>query len=371
MIDISAAPDWLTDLAPNLIRMLPPNVQTAFMQAPGLVMAFVSMGLSAIIIAVFWIMRGMMKASQAAQMALRAQALRRAKDHRALILIAGVQGGSHQLREEMKEAIEDNFGLFAFQSDVQVEFFPIKLKTLSPNAPAEKQRLVASDALEALERSAADLVVWGRKTMGGKLDLRVTTVPAYGRVQEIQNFMLAWRVGRPAELVQRALGYVCARKARPVLNRPQDYKPERLQPIVEALDEMTQVSRDEISEDVLLDILSDFASGALSLGERGGDIKWLQKALDARMRFVDRVDRSSDPGAWGAAQQEIGRALAALGEREGARDKLEEAVSRLRIAMDALRATESLQHAQVAMKALQRAENTLQQRRRIGLRWPV
>jgi hypothetical protein len=371
MIDVAVASEWLTDLAPGLIRLLPPNIQSAFMQAPGLVMGFVSMGLSATVIAVFWIVRGMMSASEAAQIALRAQALRRGKDHRALILVGYIEGGGRQLRNEMKEAIEDNFGLFAFQTDVQVDLFPIKLKTLPPGAHPEKRRRVAVEAVDALERSAGDVMVWGRRTLTGKLDIRLTTAPGYGRAHEIQDLQLAWRVGRPDEMVQRALGYACARRARPVLHRPQDYKPERLQPIVEALDQMTHCPPSEISEGLLMDILSDFASGALSLGERGGDIKWLQKSLDARQRYLDKVDRTTDPGAWGAAQQEVGRALAALGEREGARDKLEEAVSRLRLAMDALRATESLQHAEVALRALQRAENTLQQRRRIGLRWPV
>jgi len=36
-----------------------------------------------------------------------------------------------------------------------------------------------------------------------------------------------------------------------------------------------------------------------------------------------------------------------------------------------LRATESLQAAEVAMRALNRAEQTLQQRKRLNLRWPV
>jgi hypothetical protein len=43
----------------------------------------------------------------------------------------------------------------------------------------------------------------------------------------------------------------------------------------------------------------------------------------------------------------------------------------LRLAMDALRSTDSLQQAEVALRALQRAEQTLQQRRRVGLRWPA
>ena len=312
-----------------------------------------------------------MRASRVARIALRAQALRRTKDHRALVLIGHIDGGDHGLRQEMKEAIEDNFGLFSFEQDVQVDLFPISLKTVSQKAHPETRRRIAVEAADALERSAADVMVWGKRNFLGKLDLRVTTLPGYGRTHDVQDMQLNWRAGRPDELVQRALAFALARKARPVLNRPQDYKPERLQGIVESLDKMVDASPNDVSEGLQLDLLSDFASGALSLGERGGDVKWLRKALDARQKYVDRVDRTTDPGAWGAAQQEIGRALTALGEREGARDKLEEGVARLRIAMDALRSTDSLQQAEVALRALQRAENTLQQRRKIGLRWPV
>ncbi len=370
MIVLAAAASAPT-VAPELVRLLPRQALDAFVQFPDVVMAFVSMGLAALLVAGFWLITGTMKASSKARMALRAQALKRVKDHRASILIATIEGAGGALRQEMKEAIEDNFGLFAFQSEVQVDLFPIQLKTLPDNANAEARRRVAVEAAEALERSAADVVIWGKRTFLGKLDLRLMTLPAYGRTHEVQSMQLGWRVGRPDETVQRALAYACARKARPVMNRPQDYKPERLQPIVEALDRMVQARPQEVSEGLALDILTDFASGALSLGERGGHVRWLQKALDARQMYLDKVDRSTDPGAWGAAQQEIGRALAALGEREGARDKLEEAVSRLKLAMDALRATDSLQHAEVALRALQRAEQTLVQRRRIGLRWPV
>lgn len=371
MNDPLAAPAWAPDLASSLVRFLPRQVLDAFVQFPDVVVAFLCMGLAAVLISVFWMLRGMMAASSAARIALRAAALKRAKDHRALVLIGVIDGGDNKLRQEMKEAIEDNFGLFAFHSEVQVELFPIRLKTYSPRSHPERQRKSAVEAVDVLERSAGDVMVWGRRTLGGKLDLRLITPPAYGRTHDVQDAQLGWKVGRPDEIVQRALAFACARKARPVLHRPQDYKPERLQPIVEALDRMVDSPTEQISEGLLLDIVNDFASGALSLGERGGHIRWLQKALDARQRYLAKVDRTVDPAAWGSAQQEIGRALAALGEREGARDKLEEAVSRLKLAMDALRATDSLQNAEVALRALQRAEQTLVQRRRIGLRWPV
>ena len=370
MVNFAAIGPWAPELASQIMRLLPRDFQDAFVQSPNVFMFFMSMALAAVLISIFWVMSGMMRASRAARMALRAQALKRTKDHRALVLIANIDGGDFGLRQEMKEAIEDNFGLFSFEQDVQVDIFPIKLKTLAPKAHPESRRRNAVEAAEALERSAADVIIWGKRTMLGKLDLRMTTLPGYGRTHEVQDLQLSWRAGRPDELVQRALAFVLARKARPVLNRPQDYKPERLQPIVEALDKMVDASPNDVSENLRMDILNDFASGALSLGERGGHVRWLQKAFDARQRYLDKVDRTTDPGAWGAAQQEVGRALTALGEREGARDKLEEGVSRLRIAMDALRSTDSLQQAEVALRALQRAEQTLQQRRRVGLRWP-
>ncbi len=358
------------ELASGVMRLLPREFQDAFVQSPNVFMFFMSMGLAALFITVFWVVVGMVKASRVARIALRAQALKRTKDHRSLILIGEIEGGGFLLRQEMKEAIEDNFGMFSFEQNVQVDLFPIRLKTLHPKAHPEARRRVAVEAAEALERSAADVIVWGKRNMLGKLELRLTTLPGYGRQHEVQDFQLGWKVGRPDEAAQRALAFALARKARPVLHRPQDYKPERLQPIVEALDKMVMAQPDEISENLYLDILSDFASGALSLGERGGHIKWLSKALDARQKYLDKVDRTTDPGAWGAAQQEIGRALTSLGEREGARDKLEEGAARLRLAMDALRSTDHLQQAETALRALQRAEQTLQQRRRVGLRWP-
>jgi hypothetical protein len=351
-----AAATFAPEMASNVMRLLPREFQEAFVQSPNVFMFFMSMGLAAVLVSVFWMLTGMGKASRMARIALRAQALKRSKDHRALVLIGEIEGGDHLLRQEMKEAVEDNF--------------PIKLKVVPPRAHPETRRRIAVEAAEALERSAADVIVWGKRNFLGKLELRLTTLPSYGRVHEVQDFELGWRVGRPDEIVQRALAFALARKARPVLHRPQDYKPERLQPIVESLDRMVDARPAEVSDNLQLDILSDFASGALSLGERGGHIKWLTKALDARQLYLDKVDRTTDPGAWGAAQQEIGRALTALGEREGARDKLEEGAARLRLAMDALRSTDSLQQAEVALRALQRAEQTLQQRRRVGLRWP-
>src|SRR5262249_48323856 len=157
MIDLAAsAPAWAPDIAPQVMRLMPREWQQAFVEYPNVVMAFVSMGLAAAIIGAFWILRGMLPASAVARVALRAPGLKRGKDHRGLVLIAEIDGAGHGLRQEMKEAIEDNFGLFAFQQDVQVDLFPISLPTVASNAHSERRRKVAVEAVDALERSAAD-----------------------------------------------------------------------------------------------------------------------------------------------------------------------------------------------------------------------
>lgn len=368
MLTLSAA-----SAGPSLWQQLVNQANEAFFQTPHIFMAFASMALSALIVSGFWIVFGLGRAGERARQAMRAGALRRAKDHRALVLAANFEGlGAAGARDDVMRAIESHFGDFAFGAPVQVEAFPAKLPILPAKAHPEKLRRVAVDAAEVMDSCAGEVIVWGRKRfMSNKLELRIVSFPGFNRPPEMHALEVRIEGGRLREGVQEAVAYAVARRARPVLNRPQDYKPEKLQPIVEALDRLVRQPPPGLSDEGQLELLSDFASGALSLGERGGQVQWLEKSLEARRSYLDRVDQAADPAAWGAAQQEVGRALAALGEREGARDKLEEAVAILKLAKDALQAGDSLQNFEIAKRALERAEHALQQRRRIGLKWPV
>jgi hypothetical protein len=357
---------------PNFLSSLSRELQGAFWAYPQVMAAVGAMGVAAFLVSAYWIVRGLGQAASNAQIAIRAQALRRQKDHRAMILIGHIDGpGGSKLREAIRGAIAQHFGAFAFQAPVQAEYFPVGLKVLSPRAHTERRRRLAVQALDMLERAGGDVIVWGKRNWLGKVELRVAAAPLYGRQPDMHAVSFRWGSSESFDGLDQAVTYACARRARPVLNRPQDYKPEKLQPIVLALEKLVNDPPASLNDATQLEILSDFASGALSLGERGGEARWLERALEARKMFLDKVDRTADPGAWGSAQQEVGRALAALGEREADRMKLEEAVLTLKQSLDALRATESLQAAEVAMRALNRAEQTLQQRKRLNLRWPV
>lgn len=359
--------------APDLIRTMSREIVAAFFAYPHLVAGALSVLVAALIVGGFWAFRGTVEGARSARVALRASQLRAQRDHRALILIARIKGpGGSALRDLLTTEIVDQFGAFAFGAPVQVESFPLRLPLPNDGQSVDRKRRIAQTAVDSLARAQGDILIWGKRHFfSGKVELRLTAPPSPNQVPEAHEITFKWRAGDDPTLITQAVAYLCARRARPVLNRPQDYKPEKLQPIVKALHVLATGGPDDLNDPARLEILGDFASGALSLGERGGEARWLQEALDARKQFLDRIDRAADPAAWGRAQQEVGRALAALGEREADRAKLEEAVMILKLSLDALRATESLQSAEVAMRALSRAEQTLAQRKRIGLRWPV
>lgn len=365
-------PDVWTAGWPEMARTFARQVFGAFIDYPHIVPGVVSMGLAAFVIAAFWVARGAAAASTRANIALKAQQLKRSRDHRARILIVNLGGfGARALREEIAEGVERRFGVFAFQAPAEVETFPTRFKVLPADAHVEKRRRIAMEALDLLDKAGGEVIIWGRRNLNGVVELRLLSQPAFGRLPEVHEITFQWRPGEALGDIDDVLAYACARRARPVLNRPQDYKPEKLQVIVDALDRLVRNPPEGVGEQAILEITDDFARGALSLGERGGHVSWLERALDARQRYLERIDRQRDPGAWGAGQQEIGRALAALGEREADRGKLEEAVKRLKESLDALRATDTLQAAEIAMRALARTEQTLTQRKRVGLRWPA
>src|SRR5215468_3277966 len=99
MVNIVGAVALAPDLASKLMRLLPRDFQDMFVQHTNVFMFFMSMALAAVVVSAFWVMAGMFRASRAARIALRAQALKRAKDHRALVLIGEIEGGGLLTRQ--------------------------------------------------------------------------------------------------------------------------------------------------------------------------------------------------------------------------------------------------------------------------------
>ena len=169
----------------GLLRPITRQAEEAFWAYPHVFMAFMSVGLAALLISTFWILRGAGKATSATRQALRAQSLKRQKDHRAMVLVANIDGGGGaRLREHLMAAIETHFGAFAFAAPIQVEPFPARFKIIAAKAHPEKIRRVAVQAADVLDRSAGDVIVWGRRGVGDKVELRMVTAQSYSRSLE-------------------------------------------------------------------------------------------------------------------------------------------------------------------------------------------
>lgn len=209
----------------------------------------------------------------------RMRAVRNRRDHRALVVVGSIKGTrGHASRRAVRKALEAHFGGFAFSAPVAVEYLTVDLETGGDDATLDH---TLREADRILRGTNADLLVWGQhRLMRGTLSLRLMTPTMPEMARQAGAFEVKWNGrGELPDDAGEALAYAAARRVRPVLNRPQDYKPERLSEIVRKLDGLMIDPPRTLNLEMRRELSTDFASGALSLGERGGEVVWLHKAL--------------------------------------------------------------------------------------------
>jgi hypothetical protein len=67
MVNFAEASAFAPEIASRVMRLLPREFQDAFVQSPNVFMFFMSMALAAVVIAAFWMLTGMGKASRCAR----------------------------------------------------------------------------------------------------------------------------------------------------------------------------------------------------------------------------------------------------------------------------------------------------------------
>ena len=82
-----------------------------------------------------------------------------------------------------------------------------------------------------------------------------------------------------SEALNRAMAYAAAKQFRPALGRPQDFRPERLQPVVESLISILD-QKPKADQALLAEMVDDASAGALQLAFAG-----------AVGRFLGAIDR--------------------------------------------------------------------------------
>ena len=163
----------------------------------------------------------------------------------------------------------------------------------------------------------------------------------------------------------RAMAYAAAKQFRPALGRPQDFRPERLQPVVESLLAVLG-QRPRVDPKLLADLEDDASAGALQLA-LAGDESWVDRAVNIARATLSEISRSAAPDRWIAANITLGRALRVKAEKRFDPVMLRESIAHLTEALEALRSEPRFKLAESAAHAIGEAQKLLGTRRKFSI----
>ncbi|HEX2711738.1 MAG TPA: tetratricopeptide repeat protein, partial [Candidatus Acidoferrales bacterium] len=97
-----------------------------------------------------------------------------------------------------------------------------------------------------------------------------------------------------------------------------------------------------------------------SLGKRESGTQHLQEAVEAYRAALEELTREQVPLDWGAAQNNLGLALESLGERESGTQHLQEAVAAFEQALRVFEAAPKTRYVDLTKRNLTRTQTQLQ-----------
>jgi hypothetical protein len=286
---------------------------------------------------------------------LSAAAIRRITEHGARIVITRAPGGRRrQMTSFVQGAIERHLSSFMFGGPFRVLSFPGRIET-------EKE------AELVLKRTEADVVLWTERAAGASGVIRIlsrlsnpTEKPRPAQSCVMPKNRTAW-----SDPLAQAIAYAAAKQFRPALGRPQDFRAERLQPVVEMLLKII-AEKPAIDETLLAELIEDAAAGSLQLALTG-DSGWIERAVEIARNTLADINRSDAPDRWINAKITLGRALRVRAEKRFDPVLLREAISHLTDALDALRSEPRFKLAEAAAQAIGEAQKLLGARRKFSI----
>lgn len=212
------------------------------------------------------------------------------------------------LGELVTQALDEHAASFLFDRLVARETLPVRLDGVRDADAARAWSL----------RADADLIVWGHAGRNDRL-WRLFFLTARARagnepIQEIRLIPPNDPVER--ERLARGVAYIFARVALPCAEEADRYRPEKLGPVLDALDQLISAPPRGLGDEFERLLRRDAASIALSVGQRVGDGDALRRASRLRVRILAEIDRAREPQAWALARADVGRVHLAIGERE-------------------------------------------------------
>ncbi len=223
----------------------------------------------------------------------------------------------------------------------------------------------AADKL--MKRTDADLVLWSESPRGSRGVARILSRPSNTFEQQRPAVTLAMPREKSSwdEALCRAMAYAAAKQFRPALGRPQDFRAERLQPVVESLLSILQ-QKPKADPALLAEIVDDASAGALQLAFAGDD-SWIDRSVDNARSTLSEINRSVAPDRWIAANITLGRALRLKAEKRFDPVMLREGIAHLTEALEALRSEPRLKLAESAAQAIGEAQKLLGTRRKFSI----
>ncbi len=233
------------------------------------------------------------------------------------------------LRTIIGHGLAEHMGAFMFERDVEVSRPALEL------SGAE----AADQAREIAQKADCDLLIWGRGGRGrGLWRIYFLTGRARDAGEPVQEIRMI-PPDDPEETARLAMGvaYIFARLAVPCAEEADRYRPDKLRPVLDALDQLLADPPRGLGDQFERLLREDAARIALSLGEREDDADALRRASRLRVRLLAEIDRGKDPVSWAVARAALGRVHLAIGMREMDDRRLDAAIEAFAEAGDLLR----------------------------------
>ena len=271
-----------------------------------------------------------------------------------VLIVRGGRGRRRAISAFLGNSIEKHLKLFMFGGPFRVTFYP-------GNLEGDER------AAQLMKRTEADLILWSEAPRGAKGVARMLARPSNTFDPPRQPITLSMPRERAAwtDALARAMAYAAAKQYRPALGRPQDFRAERLQPVVETVLNIL-VTKPRADQALLAEMVDDSSAGALQLAFSGDD-QWIDRSVEIARTNIGEINRSAAPDRWIAANITLGRALRLKAEKRFDPVMLREGIAYLTEALEALRSEPRLKLAESAAQAIGEAQKLLGARRKFSI----
>ena len=331
------------------------SLETAMAGSPTLAGVGMTLALGAALVVAVLLLVGLVRLFVGMRRGALAARVRRSDDVGARVLVVrGGKGRRKTISTFLGKAVESHLKDYMFGG-------PFRVITYPGNLEGDER------AHKLMARTEADLILWAEAPKGSRGVARMLARPSNTFDPPRQPITLAMPKEKAAwnEPLARALAYAAAKQYRPALGRPQDFRAERLQPVVESVLSILQ-QKPKADPALLAEMVDDSSAGALQLAFSGNDA-WIDRSVDIARSTLSEINRSVAPDRWIAANITLGRALRLKAEKRFDPVMLREGIAYLTEALEALRSEPRLKLAESAAQAIGEAQKLLGARRKFSI----